>query len=297
GKTTLVRLLTGELEPDSGSVRRGVNLEPLYFDQVRGSIDPNRTVIENISGGDDAVVIGGKSKHINAYLEDFLFEPDRARMDVGALSGGEQSRVMLAKLFTRPSNLLILDEPTNDLDLETLDLLEEMLVSYPGTVLLVTHDRAFLDDIVTSSLVLTGDGTVREFAGGWSDWSDRVSFASGAGAAAGAAKAANTRASDAHGGSAQAGSDASEAGRRKPADRPRKLSYKENRELESLPDRIHELEQEVESLQHRLADPELYSGDGSKVKELSAALEERQEELETAFARWEELEAIAAASG
>jgi ATP-binding cassette subfamily F protein uup len=285
GKTTVVRLLTGNLEPTSGRVKRGVNLEPIYFDQIRASLDPAKSVIENISGGDDAVVIGGRTKHINSYLEDFLFEPDRAKMDVGALSGGEQSRVMLAKLFTRPSNLLILDEPTNDLDLETLDLLEDTLAAYPGTVLLVTHDRAFLDNIVTSSLVLVGDGTVREFAGGWSDWKGRVSFAgSGAPSAAGAKRPARAKAGG--------GEDNAPASRQARSNRPRKRSYKENRELEALPDRIAELEREIETIQHKLADPTLYTGDGEQVKELTASLDARQKELDEAFERWEELEAI-----
>ncbi|MFW5718037.1 MAG: ATP-binding cassette domain-containing protein [Spirochaetota bacterium] len=290
GKTTLVRLLTGELEPTSGSVKRGANVEPIYFDQIRSSLDPAKSVIENISGGDDAVVIGGKQKHINAYLEDYLFEPDRARMAVGALSGGEQSRVMLAKLFTRPSNLLVMDEPTNDLDLETLDLLEDVLSSYSGTLLLVTHDRAFLDDIVTSSLVLTGDGTVREFAGGWSDWKDRVSFGDGA-APAGRGASAASRGSTRDATKPSGTGSASSSGRAR-ATRPRKRSYKESRELEALPDRIAELEQEIERLQHALADPGLYTGDGEKVKALTTALDARQQELDAAFRRWEELEAI-----
>lgn len=290
GKTTLVRLLVGELEPTSGNVRRGVHLEPLYFDQVRATLSPEQSVIENISGGDDAVVIGGKSKHINAYLQDFLFEPDRARMPVGALSGGEQSRVMLAKLFTRPSNLLILDEPTNDLDLETLDLLEQMLTTYPGTLILVTHDRAFLDNIVTSSLVLPGDGSVREFAGGYSDWKDRVSFAGpGVGKRAPGAVAGRPEAQSRREAQAPPGGDVGAGSR---PERPRKLSYKENRELEALPGRIAELEKEVEALQHRLADPALYTGGGSEVKRVTATLEEKQRELDAAFQRWEELEAL-----
>ncbi len=292
GKTTLVCLLTGELTPESGRVRRGVNIEPIYFDQIRGSIDPEKSVIENISGGDDAVVIGGRSKHINAYLADFLFEPDRAGMTVGALSGGEQSRVMLAKLFTRPSNLLILDEPTNDLDLETLDLLEEMLVSYAGTVLLVTHDRAFLDNIVTSSLVFTGEGQVSEFAGGYSDWQDRVSFRSPVTAPG---KRDRPRKGNAAGGKGAKLGDPGSGPTHSPADKPRKLSYKENRELRELPDRIAGLEQEVEQRQHRLADPELYTGEGAKVKALTEELDARQQELDAAYARWEELDQIAGA--
>lgn len=278
GKTTLVKLLLGELAPAGGTVRQGVNVEPIYFDQIRTALDPEKSVIENISGGDDSVIIGGRAKHINAYLEQFLFEPNRAKMDVGYLSGGEQNRVLLAKLFTQSSNLLVLDEPTNDLDLETLDLLEQMLAGYSGTVLLVTHDREFLDQVVSSSLVLAGDGTVQEFAGGYSDWKERVRWAND-----NSTRVSNNRAPR----------PITEEGRRN-RDRPRKRSYKEDRELEALPDRIAELEERIETLQHQLADPELYSsdGDGAKVKELSNSLEQEQQNLELAFARWEELDAI-----
>lgn len=313
GKTTLVKVLLGELEPTDGNVRQGVNVEPLYFDQIRTALDPQKSVIENISGGDDTVVIGGKAKHINAYLEQFLFEPDRAKMDVGYLSGGEQNRVLLAKLFTQSSNLLILDEPTNDLDLETLDLLEEMLTGFSGTVLLVTHDREFLDRVVTSSLVLAGDGTVQEFAGGYSDWKDRARWSAATAAGSGSRRGGGEARGDAPGGDGarrggpdpRARGDAAEGrdsartgGRTTPGagrtDRPRKRSYKENRELEALPDRIAELEQEIEALQHQLADPELYArsgSDGEEVRTLTAGLQEREEELARAFARWEELDA------
>jgi ATP-binding cassette subfamily F protein uup len=222
-------------------------------------------------------------------------------MDVGYLSGGEQNRVLLAKLFTRSSNLLVLDEPTNDLDLETLDLLEEMLVTYTGTVLLVTHDREFLDRVVTSSLVLAGDGTVQEFAGGYSDWADRVRWStsttggSGRGGSPGPRvrdKGATTRSEgDASGDGASSG-----RGSRPRDDRPRKLSYKETRELETLPDRIADLEHEIASIEARLADPELYKGDGEAVRELTQKLERMRSELDAAFARWEELDAIAHAS-
>ncbi|MFW5688486.1 MAG: ABC transporter ATP-binding protein, partial [Spirochaetota bacterium] len=185
---------------------------------------------------------------------------------------------------------LVMDEPTNDLDLETLDLLEDVLSSYSGTLLLVTHDRAFLDDIVTSSLVLTGDGTVREFAGGWSDWKDRVSFGDGAAPAGRGASAASRRST--RNATKPSGTGSASTSGRARATRPRKRSYKESRELEALPDRIAELEQEIERLQHALADPGLYTGDGEKVKALTTALDARQQELDAAFRRWEELEAI-----
>lgn len=290
GKTTLVRLLTGDLEPTGGSVKQGAGLEPLYFDQMRNALEPTKSVVENISGGDDAVVVGGRSRHINSYLADFLFEPDRARMPVGALSGGEQARVMLAKLFTRPSNLLILDEPTNDLDLETLDLLEQMLVDYAGTVLLVTHDRAFLDNVVASSLVFPGDGTVLEFAGGYSDWRDRVTFGEGGQGSGSRPKGGTDGRPKPDGASSTPDTGGP---RRAPVNRVRKLSYKESRELDELPGVIDRLERRIEELHAKLTDPALYaSGDGDRVKEATALLESSQAELDAAFERWQELEEI-----
>src|SRR5437867_9638790 len=170
GKTTLLRLLVGEVTPDQGEVRRGANVEILYYDQQREQLDPERTVFDTVGEGNDTVTVHGRSRHVNAYLRDFLFPPERAQSPVKALSGGERNRLLLARLFTRPANLLVLDEPTNDLDLETLELLEAQLVEWPGTLLLVTHDRAFLDNVVTSTFVFEGDGTVQEYVGGYEDW-------------------------------------------------------------------------------------------------------------------------------
>src|SRR5256885_4620320 len=170
GKTTLLRLLLGELTPDSGEVRRGANVQIAYYDQQREQLDPERTVFDTVGEGNDTVTANGRTRHVHAYLRDFLFSNERARSPVSALSGGERNRLLLARLFTRPANVLVLDEPTNDLDLETLELLEEQLVEWPGTLLLVSHDRAFLDNVVTSTLVFEGNGRVQEYVGGYEDW-------------------------------------------------------------------------------------------------------------------------------
>jgi ATP-binding cassette subfamily F protein uup len=273
----------GELAPESGSVRSGANLAPLYFDQIRQTLDPKKSVIENISGGDDTVVIGGRSKHINAYLADFLFEPDRAKMDVGFLSGGEQNRVMLAKLFTQASNLLVMDEPTNDLDLETLDLLEELLLGYEGTVIIVSHDREFLDNVVTSSLVFLRSGEILELPGGYSDWSEQIAERERAAREAVAKREAKSRA---------AAKPTNELGPGKASDRPRKLSYKENRELEALPGQIAETEARIKELHEKLADPSIYQEGGADVAGITAELEEQEQALAAQYERWEELEQI-----
>ncbi len=281
GKTTLIRVLLGELVPLSGTVRQGVNVAPLYFDQIRATLDPRKSVIENITGGDDAVVIGGRSKHINAYLADFLFEPDRAKMDVGALSGGEQNRVMLAKLFTEPSNLLIMDEPTNDLDLETLDLLEQLLLDYEGTVIVVSHDREFLDNVVTSSLVFLRSGEILELPGGYSDWSEHLAERERVAQREAAQREAKRRAA----------ADAGAPGE-KPRNRERKLSFKEARELKALPELIAETESRIGAFEHELCDPGLYIDGGGDVAQITQQLAAEQEKLAAQYARWEELEAI-----
>ncbi|MFP4549817.1 MAG: ATP-binding cassette domain-containing protein [Spirochaetales bacterium] len=281
GKTTLIRLLLGELTPSAGSVRQGANLTPLYFDQIRETLDPEKTVIENISGGDDTVVIGGRAKHINAYLADFLFEPDRAKMDVGFLSGGEQNRVMLAKLFTQASNLLVMDEPTNDLDLETLDLLEELLLSYDGTVIIVSHDREFLDNVVTSSLVFLRSGEILELPGGYSDWSEQIAERERVAREAATKRPARPRATE-----KQAASE-----------RPRKLSYRETKELEALPGEIAETEARIKELHEKLADPALYQEGGADVAPITRELEACEQKLAGQYDRWEELEAVGAQMG
>ena len=235
GKSTLLKLLLGDLEPQSGTIRRGTNLQVAYFDQLRAQLDPERTVQDNVAGGSDQVTVEGQSRHVLSYLRDFLFSPERARQPVKALSGGERNRLLLAKLFTRPANLLVLDEPTNDLDTETLELLEELLVQFAGTVLLVSHDRQLLDNVVASTLVFEGDGLVRDYVGGYEDWlRQRTPPAS-------PAEPASPKALKA---------EAAEP--RRPAAR---LSYKETRELAELPARIESLEQEQGALHARMADP------------------------------------------
>ncbi len=271
GKTTLLRLLLGGLAPQQGEVRLGSRLEVLYFDQLREQLDLEKTVQENVGEGNDTVTVGGKQRHIIGYLQDFLFSPERARTPVSILSGGERNRLLLAKLFTRPSNVLVMDEPTNDLDAETLDLLEELLMEYSGTLLLVSHDREFLNNVVTSTLVLSGDGEVREYVGGYDDWLRQA--AADAPAAPPAAKVA-------------------EAKPRPKAEKPRKLSFKEERELEGLPELIGALEGEQEELHRTLSDPEFYRTAGAEVSRINARLAELETELAEAYRRWEELEVI-----
>ncbi len=273
GKSTLLKLLLGDLEPQSGTIRRGTNLQVAYFDQMRAQLDPERTVQDNVAGGSDQVMVDGQSRHVLSYLRDFLFSPERARQPVKALSGGERNRLLLAKLFTRPANLLVLDEPTNDLDTETLELLEELLVQFTGTILLVSHDRALLDNVVTSSLVFEGDGVVRDYVGGYEDWlRQRAAVAS---AVVQAQVPAPPPRLD--------GAVAKPAGAR--------LSFKENRELTELPARIEALEQEQETLHARLADPVMYQGDGRAVVAVRERLGAIEAELAAAYVRWESLEA------
>ncbi len=273
GKTTLLRLLLGELSPQQGTIRFGSRREVVYFDQLREQLDPDKTVQENVGEGNDTVIVGGRSRHIIGYLQDFLFTPDRARSPVRILSGGERNRLLLAKLFTRPSNVLVMDEPTNDLDAETLDLLEELLLEYTGTLLLVSHDRDFLNNVVTSTLVFEGEGQVREYVGGYDDWL-RQTAESSAPSPPPSAPAADKP--------------------RRQAERSRKLSFKEERELASLPERIAALETEQEAVHRTLADPDFYRGGGSEAAGLKARLEAVEAEIEEAFRRWQELEAIKA---
>jgi ATP-binding cassette subfamily F protein uup len=275
GKSTLVKILLGELQPDRGKVIAGTRLEVAYSDQLRGHLDPQQNLIDNVCGGQDFIEIHGRRRHAISYLGDFLFSPDRTRTPVSALSGGEQNRAVLAKLFSRPANLLVLDEPTNDLDIETLELLEEILLDFDGTVLLVSHDREFMDNVVTSLLVLEGDGVVSEHAGGYSDWEAR-GFSLAAAAAKEEAKTA-----DAERGSTQ---------RTAPQPSPRKLSYKERRELEGLPARIEALEQQQSELEQVTSSPQFYAGDHAEVEQVLAQLAAVQLELETSFERWAELE-------
>ncbi len=271
GKTTLLRLLVGELKPDSGSVRLGSRLQLAYFDQQRAVLDPERTVLDNLNQGRDTVTVNGSSKHVMAYLQDFLFAPERARSPVKSLSGGERNRLLLARLFAQPANVLVMDEPTNDLDVETLELLEELLTGYDGTLLLVSHDRAFLDNVVTSTLAFEGDGRIGEYVGGYQDWlRQRPAAEAGSAPAAAPPPAAKRPASS--GGKA------------------RKLSYKDQRELDGLPARIEALETEQQSLQARTSESDFYQQDREAIADTLARLESVGEELEQAYARWETLE-------
>jgi len=271
GKTTLLRLLLGELTPQSGSISLGSRLEVLYFDQMREQLDVNKSVQENVGEGNDTLMINGAPRHIIGYLQDFLFTPERARSPVGILSGGERNRLLLAKLFTKPFNVLVMDEPTNDLDVETLDLLEELLMEYSGTLLLVSHDREFLNNVVTSTLVLGNDSRVREYVGGYDDWLRQS-----------AAEASPT---------AQPVRPVQEKPKRQ-MERPRKLSFKEERELEALPDMIAGLEDEQEKLHATLADPGFYKSAGAEIAAINSRLEALEHELAEAYRRWEELEAL-----
>ena len=272
GKSTLLGLLLGRLKPTSGDIRAGTGLEVAYFDQLRASLDMDKSVQDNVGGGSDKVEINGKSRHIVSYLQDFLFTPDRIRQPLNALSGGERNRVLLARLFTRPANLLVLDEPTNDLDVETLELLEELLSDYQGTLLLVSHDRSFIDAVVTSTLVFEGGGVITECAGGYSDWLREKSARE----------------------SALTATTAEKSVARKPKQKAvaGKLSYKLQRELDELPGTIERLENEIVTLHAQLADPELYREKADRVSELKQQLSDRESELEQVFERWEELEAL-----
>jgi ATP-binding cassette subfamily F protein uup len=275
GKTTLLRLLLGELAPDSGTIRLGTGLEVAYFDQLREQLDPERTVFESIADGADFVEIGGNRKHVSGYLQDFLFSPDRHRTPIRALSGGERNRLLLARLFTRTFNLLVLDEPTNDLDIETLDLLEELLLEFSGTLLVVSHDRAFLDNVVTSTLVLEGGGRVGEYVGGYSDW---VRQRKPEPAAPLAAPAPARRATPPQ-----------------KVEKKRRLTFRETKELADLPDRIDALERDREAAYASLADPALLR-DGAAVTATRARLAGIEAEIGELTVRWETLETIASES-
>jgi ATP-binding cassette subfamily F protein uup len=278
GKSTLLKLLLGELEPTRGRIRRGTNLQVAYFDQLRAQLDPNKSVRDNVAGGSDKVEVGGSTKHVLSYLKDFLFTPHRAQQPVSALSGGERNRLLLARLFTQPANLLVLDEPTNDLDAETLELLEDLLTDFPGTLLLVSHDRDLLDNVVTSTLVLEGNGRVGDYVGGYSDWLRQRP-------APNAKPEIRAQAAQHTGAASKASAVA------KPRKSAARLGYKDQRELEQLPRRIEVLEAEQETLHQRMADPSLYQGDGSEVAAAKARLAEIEAELAVSYERWESLEA------
>jgi len=266
GKTTLLNLLLGRLAPQEGTVKLGTKLEIAYFDQLRGALNEDESVQDNLADGSDKVEINGTSKHVISYLQDFLFTPDRARQPVRSLSGGERNRLMLAKLFSRPFNILVMDEPTNDLDLETLELLEELLLEFKGTLLLVSHDREFLNNVVTSTIVFEGGGVVREYVGGYDDWMrQRASKVSEVKADTTTKKVTAKL-------------------------KPNKLSYKDQRELDGLPKRIEELDAELSTVQAAIAEPGFYQQDSAVIAEANKRLESLQQEQEQTYTRWELLE-------
>ena len=276
GKTTLLRLILGELAADSGTVRMGTKIQVAYFDQFRTQLDEEAALVDVISPGSDYVEIGNEKKHVIGYLGDFLFAPQRARSPVKSLSGGERNRLLLARLFARPANVLVLDEPTNDLDIETLELLEQLLQEYTGTLFLVSHDRAFIDNVVTQTIAFEGDGVWREYAGGYQDWSDYQVKRRAEEAVQPAAK--------------RVAQNVSPSAPKLKADGSRKLSYKESRELDELPERIATLELEQKTINLRLEDPTLYQSDPQEVQRISSRLPEIDDELMVLLERWEALE-------
>ncbi|HEY1149737.1 MAG TPA: ATP-binding cassette domain-containing protein [Pseudoduganella sp.] len=275
GKTTLLKLILGEEQPDSGTIKQGTKLQVAYFDQMRAQLNEEASLADTISPGSDWVEINGQKKHVMSYLGDFLFAPERARSPVRTLSGGERNRLLLARLFAKPANALVLDEPTNDLDIDTLELLEELLEDYNGTVFLVSHDRTFLDNVVTQVIVAEGQGRWKEYVGGYSDW-ERVRDTAPAQAAPAAKKAAPAAAAPAAAAS--------------PAAKPKKLSFKEQRELEELPKLIAKLEDEQSALNITLSDPDFYKKTPGEAKRLNERIGQIEEELMMALERWEEIE-------
>ena len=273
GKTTLLRMLVGELAPDAGAIERGTNVDVAYFDQQRALLDPDRTVVETVGDGNDRVTVGGRTRHVFGYLEDFLFPPERAQAKVRMLSGGERNRLLLARLLTQPANVLVLDEPTNDLDLETLSVLESELMDFPGTILVVSHDRVFLENVVTSTWLFEGGGRIQEYVGTDFDrWTKR------------AAPVAE---------SATRGRQPSQAPAvAVPPAQParKKLSFKEQREIDTLPARIEALESEERALRQRIAGPEFYKEPADTIREALGRAEAVRGEIEALYMRWQQLE-------
>lgn len=282
GKTTLIKLLLGQLEAQSGEVFRGANLEIAYFDQHRNQLELDKPLIDVIADGKREVEVNGSPRHVISYLQDYLFSPERVNAPVSTLSGGEKNRLMLAKLMLKPSNLLILDEPTNDLDVETLELLESLLVDYQGTLLLVSHDREFIDNVVTSSLFFEGDGKISQFIGGYQDVHDWYVNRKAAEEVAATAQASKQKQIKEKPKSTQSTTQAS----------AKKLSYKDQRELENLPKQLEALEESLEKLQLEVSQPGFYSLDVTKTQPILDELAQTEDALEKAFARWEELESL-----
>ncbi|EGR2734132.1 ABC transporter ATP-binding protein [Vibrio parahaemolyticus] len=279
GKSTVLKLLLGQLEAQSGSLHCGTKLEVAYFDQYREILDPEKTVIDNLADGKQEVMVGGRQRHALSYLQDFLFAPKRARTPVKALSGGEKNRLLLARILLKPNNLLILDEPTNDLDIETLELLEEMLANYQGTLLLVSHDREFVDNTVTTSWIFEGDGVIEEFVGGYHDAKQQRDQAL-------AVRFSTEK-------PAKKEKVVEETPKTtQPKNNSKKLSYKLQRELEALPAKLEQLESDIETLQEQVNDPEFFAKPVEQTQPVLEQLAALEQELEIAFERWEELEAM-----
>ncbi len=270
GKTTLLRILLGKLAPTKGTMRQGTELQVAYYDQLREELDENKTVMENVAGQSENVIINGKPRHIIGYLQDFLFSPDRARTPVKVLSGGERNRLLLARLFTKPSNVLVMDEPTNDLDMETLELLEDLLVAYEGTLILVSHDRTFLNNVVTSTLVLEGQGEVNEYPGGYDDYLTQC-------------KSAPVPV-------LSRGKDEKEAPKTEKPRTVSKLSFRDSKDLENFPKKIEKLEAEQAQLCERLASVAFYKKNPAEIAWVKARSEALTFEIVEAYRRWEELE-------
>ncbi len=282
GKSTLLKLLLGSLTPDSGKLHCGTKLEVAYFDQYREVLDPEKSVIDNLADGKQEVMVGGRQRHALSYLQDFLFAPKRARTPVKALSGGEKNRLLLARIFLKPNNLLVLDEPTNDLDIETLELLEDLLANYQGTLLLVSHDRQFVDNTVTTSWIFEGNGEIEEFVGGYHDAQQQR------------AQAQQARQTFAPSSPSKAEADNTKTSQSEKESKPKakKLSYKLQRELEELPARLEQLESDIEALQEQVNDPNFFGQDVSATQPVLDKLSKAEQDLEIAFERWEELEAM-----
>lgn len=276
GKTTLLNLFLGKLKPDSGRVRLGANLQVAYFDQLRGTLDESQTVQHNVADGYDTIELNGQKKHVLGYLQDFLFPPERARTEVRFLSGGEKNRLLLARLFAKPANVLVLDEPTNDLDAESLDLLEDKLVEFEGTILLVSHDRTFLNNVVTSTIAFEPGG-VKEYDGGYDDWERQV----------------NTRLQEAESREQRPTRKKAETSDKAPVAAAKKLSFKERRELDGLPEKIEKLEQAIAEIHQKMASADFYQQSGEVISTEQSRLDSLNSELQHAYVRWEELEALA----
>ncbi|MCK9196615.1 MAG: ATP-binding cassette domain-containing protein, partial [Syntrophales bacterium] len=295
GKTTLLKILLGVLEPQQGRVRLGTGVQIAYFDQLRAQLDENRTLKDNIADGNDMVIVGGVSRHIISYLQDFLFPTEQILSPVSALSGGERNRLLLAKLFMLPSNVLVLDEPTNDLDAETLELLEDRLLDYSGTILMVSHDRAFLNNVVTSTIAFEGNGRLQEYVGGYDDWLRQRQTPGRVTRPTRLSDGGNV--SDLLAPSGVSGQTPHSGKKDKPPQERQKLSFKETRELEALPQTIEAMEQEKERLITTLNSPAFYvnaNRDAVEINKFSNRLKALEEELNEAYARWDELENLAA---